>query len=215
MAIAVHIWSDVACPWCFIGKLRFEEAVAREGIQVDVTWHAYELDPRPRSATTFGNYVEWLSNKHGVSLAQALSMTEQMTERGRPMGIVFDFATAIPANTFDAHRLLCLSHVEGGSEQQNHLKHVLLKAHFTDARDLNQHQVLVELGAQAGLDEARVARMFASDEFAAEVKEDERAAREMRIGGVPFFVIGKNGVGGAQSVDTFARVIREESERLD
>jgi predicted DsbA family dithiol-disulfide isomerase len=211
MAIAVHIWSDVACPWCFIGKLRFEEAVQREDVSVDVTWHAYELDPRPRTASTFPGYVEWLSNKHGVSLSQARSMTEQMTERGRAMGIVFDFATAIPANTFDAHRLLCLAHREGGSGKQSHLKQILLQAHFTDACDLNLHQVLLSLAVQAGLDEARVSQVLASEEFADEVREDERTAQEMRIGGVPFFVIGKSGVAGAQSVETFASVLREEN----
>lgn len=207
--IPVHIWSDVACPWCFIGKVRFEEALRLEDVQADVVWHAYELDPRPRTATSFPSYVEWLSNKHGVPLFQAKQMTEQMTERGRDLGIVFDFETAISANTFDAHRLIHGARVQGGASLQNALKEALLKAHFSGARDLNQHEVLVELAAEAGCDKVRAAEVLASLEFADEVRADEREAQKMRIGGVPFFVIGKYGVAGAQSVETFRKVLRE------
>lgn len=207
--IPVHIWSDVACPWCFIGKVRFEEALRLEDVQADVVWHAYELDPRPRTATSFPSYVEWLSNKHGVSLSQATTMTRQMTQRGHELGIVFDFDTAIPANTFDAHRLLHGARLDRGAPFQNALKEVLLRAHFSGARDLNQRDVLAELAVEAGWGGLRATELLTASEFADEVRADEREAQKMRIGGVPFFVIGKYGVAGAQSVETFRKVLRE------
>ena len=204
----VEIWSDVVCPWCYIGKRRFEQALAgfphRE--QVEVVWRAFELDttaPAERS----GGYAENLAAKYGVPQAEAQRMIDTMTSAASQDGLDFRFDTARPGNTFDAHRLLHLAAERG---VQDDVKERLLRATFTEGEPIGDREALVRLAAEAGLDADEAREALASDRYAAEVRADERQAQAYGISGVPFFVVdGKYGVSGAQPADVLHEVLAQ------
>lgn len=204
----VEIWSDVACPWCYIGKRRFEAALAgfEHRDDVDVRWRSFELDP----SAPFDRedaYAQRLAAKYGTTLAEAEDTIDRMIEAGAQHGVVMRFDKARPANTFDAHRLLHLAAEHG---VQHDLKERLLYATFTRGAQVADVEVLVALAADAGLDPVEVRTMLASDAFGADVRADERAAAELGITSVPYFVVGGTyGVAGAQSPDVLLDVLRD------
>jgi predicted DsbA family dithiol-disulfide isomerase len=190
----VDIWSDIACPWCYVGKRRFETALALWGEPVEVVWRSFQLDPHAQSLDT--PYIDQLSRKFGP---QAPAMLQRMTETGATEGISFDFARARPANTFDAHRLVHLSATHG---LQTQMEERLFRAHFSEGAAIADHETLVRLAADVGVDAAEARTTLASDRFAREVQQDIAQAEAYGIRGVPFFVIdGKLGVSGAQSAE--------------
>ncbi|GAC1611464.1 MAG: protein disulfide isomerase FrnE [Mycobacteriales bacterium] len=192
----IDIWSDVVCPWCWIGKRRLETAVLRFPHPVDVRWHAFELDPAA-PASREGSYEQRLAHKYGCSVAEAAQMTARMTAVGADEGLDFRFDRAQPGNTFDAHRLL---HLAGERGVQNAVKERLFQATFTDGELVSDHQTLIRLAVEAGLSADEAAAVLADDRYADEVRVDEERARELGISGVPFFVVdGRYGVSGAQS----------------
>lgn len=200
MALTVHVWSDVVCPWCYIGKRRFEEAVQKFGEPVEIEWHSFELNQaRPAPETKKLGYVEWLGKKFG-DVQRAGAMIDQVSSVAAKEGLQFKLRDAVPAHTFDAHRLLQFAASEGKGGE---LHEKLFAAHFTRSVDLNDHAALASLAGGVGLDVDRAAAVLASDDFSAEVRADEADARSLGISGVPFFVIGRYGVSGAQSADTF------------
>ena len=202
----VEIWSDVVCPWCYIGKRRFEQALAGfpHRDEVEVVWRAFELDPSAPAERT-GGYAEHLAGKYGVPLAQAQSMIDTMTATAAQDGLEFSFGTARPGSTFDAHRLLHLAAERG---VQDAVKERLLRATFTDGEPIGDHDTLVRLVAEAGLDAEEARDVLASDRYAAEVRGDQRQARAYGITGVPFFVVdGRYGVSGAQPADALLEVL--------
>jgi predicted DsbA family dithiol-disulfide isomerase len=206
--VKVEIWSDVVCPWCAIGKRRFEQALAgfphRE--QVEVVWRAFELDPSAPSERT-GGYAENLAEKYGVPLAEAQQMIANMTRVAAQDGLDFRFDTARPGNTFDAHRLLHLAAERG---VQDAVKERLLIATFTEGEPIGDHDTLVRLVAEAGLDAEEARAVLASDRYAAEVRGDEQQARAYGITGVPFFVVdGRYGVSGAQPAEALGQVLAQ------
>jgi len=203
MALTVHVWSDVACPWCFVGKRRLEAAMEKFGEAVDVEWHSFELDPSRGSKDDLG-YAERLAKKYGFPLSRAQGMLVQMTQTGQKDGIVFDFGKAVPASTFDAHRLIQLA---GDRSLQNQLEERLFKAYFSEGVDLGDHAQLTRVAVEAGLDTDEVAAVLASDQYADEVAADKAAARELGVSGVPFFVIGRYGVSGAQPTEHLLQVL--------
>lgn len=210
----MQIWSDVACPWCFIGKRRLEAAARAEGLQLVVTWHSFELDPRRRAPEMEGlSYVERLAKKYGVPASHAQSMIDQMTSRGHQEGIEFHFEKAIPANTFDAHRVLhWAKHVElreGRPDLQDQTKERLLTAHLCEGQDVADANCLARLAEEVGLDGERVSALLASNDLATEVRADETTAMELEVRGVPFFVIGRYAVGGAQPEELFGEVLQK------
>ena len=202
----VEIWSDVVCPWCYIGKRRFEQALAafphRE--QVEVVWRAFELDPAA-PAERVGDYAELLSAKYGFPVSQGQQMIDTMTATAAQEGLDFHFETARVGNTFDAHRLLHLAHERG---VQDAVKERLLRATFTEGEPVGDHEALVRLTAEVGLDPDEARAVLGSDRYADEVRADEAQARAYGISGVPFFVVdGKYGVSGAQPVEALAQVL--------
>jgi predicted DsbA family dithiol-disulfide isomerase len=206
--VKVEIWSDVACPWCYIGKRRFEAALSRftHRDEVDVRWRSFELDPSA-PAVRDGAYADRLAAKYGVSTAQAEATIDRMIEAGAEAGVVLRFDRARPANTFDAHRLLHLAHERG---VQHDLKEILLHATFTKGAAIADVDVLVGLATGAGLDPVDARAVLGGDAFAADVREDERRAAELGITSVPFFVVaGTFGVAGAQAPDILLRVLEE------
>lgn len=204
----VEIWSDVVCPWCYVGKRRFEAALAQfaHREQVEVVWRAFELDPSaPRSYEGEGTYAERLARKYGSSVSEAQTMIDRMTGVAAELGLHFDFAISRTGNTFDAHRLLHLARVHG---VQNALKERLLKATFSEGEPIGSHDALIRLAAEAGLsvDEAR--EVLESGRYGDEVRADERRAQVAGISGVPFFVFDERyGVSGAQPPERLLQVL--------
>ncbi|GAC1332051.1 MAG: protein disulfide isomerase FrnE [Mycobacteriales bacterium] len=202
----VDIWSDVVCPWCYIGKRRFEGALARfaHRDEVTVTWHSFELDtsaPPERS----GPYAARLAEKYGVSVADAQGMVDSMTATAAGDGLDFRFDLARPGNTFDAHRLL---HLAGERGLQDALKERLLAAYMLEGRPVGDLDTLAALAAETGLDPVEARAVLRSDAYAADVRADEMQAAEIGISGVPFFVIDRRyGVSGAQPVELLLEVL--------
>jgi predicted DsbA family dithiol-disulfide isomerase len=204
--VHVEIWSDIACPWCYVGKRRFEAALAgfehREDVRV--TWRSFELDPsapreRPHDGATH------LAQKYGTSREQALAMHERMTAVAAGEGLDFRFDLARGGNTFDAHRLIHLGAERG---VQDAVKERLFRAYLTEGERIGDPETLVRLGAEVGLDADEAREVLASDRFADEVRADERQAQAFGINGVPFFVIDRAyGVSGAQPAETLLEVL--------
>ena len=204
----VEIWSDVVCPWCAIGKRRFEAALAgfAHRDEVEVRYRSFELDPgAPRVVE--GNATARLAEKYGVPYAQAEAMQQRVVDAAAGDGLDFRFDRARPGNTFDAHRLL---HLAADRGRQAELKERLLLAYFTEGEPIGDPDTLVRLAAAAGLDEAEARAVLASDAYRAEVREDQATARALGITGVPFVVLDRRlGVSGAQPVEAFAAALEQ------
>ncbi len=203
----VEIWSDVVCPWCYIGKRRFEKALGQfdQADAVDVVWRSFELDP---SAPTEGelDLVTRLASKYGVSRPQAEAMNQRVSDIAAGEGLRYRLDIARPGRTFDAHRLL---HLAADRGRQDALKEALLAAYQTQGQPIADPEVLRRVAVGAGLDEHEVHQVLAGDEYADDVRHDEREARELGISGVPFFVIDRRyGVSGAQPSDVLLEALQ-------
>jgi predicted DsbA family dithiol-disulfide isomerase len=204
----VDIFSDVVCPWCVIGKRRFEAALGQfeHAEDIDVVWRAFELDPNA-PARREGDYADRLARKYGMSREQAVAAHESLTATAAAEGLDFHFDRAQPGNTFDAHRLLHYAR-EAGPGLQDALKERLFLAYFTEGEAIGDPETLVRLAAEVGLDRQQCLEILASDRYAAAVRADEREAHELEVTGVPFFVVdGKFGIPGAQDADTILSVL--------
>jgi predicted DsbA family dithiol-disulfide isomerase len=194
--LSVDIWSDIACPWCYVGKRHFETALSDfpHARQVRVTWRAFELDPSA-PAEREGDYVARLGHKYGVPAAQAQSMIERMTAVARSVGLEFRFDRIRSGNTFNAHRLL---HLAAERDVQDAVKERFLRGYLCEGEAIGTSEALQRLATEAGLDADEVASVLASDSYGGEVRHEQAQAHELGISGVPFFVIGRYGVSGAQ-----------------
>jgi predicted DsbA family dithiol-disulfide isomerase len=204
--INVEIWSDVACPWCYIGKRRFEAALAQfeQRDQVKIVWRSFELAPDAPN-TTEDTLSEMLAKKYGMSLQQASDANNQVTALAAAEGLDYHFEKAHYGNTFDAHRLI---HLAAEYNLQDAMKERLLKAYFTDGLTIGDLDTLVQLAAEVGVDAERARTVLASDAFADAVRGDEQRATEFGISGVPFFAFDeKYGVSGAQPTEVFSEVL--------
>ncbi|MFH5229587.1 DsbA family oxidoreductase [Antrihabitans spumae] len=215
MSMKVEIWSDVVCPWCYVGKRRFERALTRfeHRDEIELVWRSFELDPNAApSATEQGNHAERIAAKYGVSVAEAQTMTDRLTATAADEGLDFRFDLARPGNTFDAHRLLHLALEHG---VQDELKERLDRATFTEGLATSDHSALRVLAIEVGLDAAEVDAVLEGDRYSDAVRADEQQARSYGISGVPFFVIDeKYGVSGAQSADIVLQTLEQAwSER--
>jgi len=204
----VEIWSDVVCPWCYLGKKRFERALAdfEHGDQVQVVYRSFELDPTaPRGVTTLT--VERLAEKYGMSPSEADKAQRQMEERAAADGLTFRMAGLRSGNTRDAHRLLQLAKEAG---LQSELIERFQRAYFTDQESIFDHAELTRLATEAGLDRDDVAAVLASDRYTDHVETDEQMAQALGATGVPLFVIDrKYGISGAQPPETIASVLEQ------
>lgn len=200
--LRVEVWSDIACPWCYVGKRRLEAAIARmpSPRDVEVVWRSFELDPTaPRVRRARTPYAERLARKYRSSLAQANAMIERMTSVGAAEGLAFRFDRVRPGNTFDAHRVLHLARERG---VQGAVKERLMRAYFTDGEAIGDRKALARLAGEAGLDPGEVRRVLAGDAYAGAVRADEDEARRNGIHAVPFLGIGDGyAVTGAQPVE--------------
>lgn len=204
----VEIWSDVVCPWCYVGKRRFEAALVNfpHGSEIELVWRSFELDPSAApSPEQPDDYVEHLASKYGTTPAQAQMMIDRMTSVAAEEGLDFRFDIARRGNTFDAHRLLHLALHKG---LQDSLKEQLDRATFTEGLAVSDHQALAQIATQVGLDEVEVKEVLTSDMYSDAVREDEAQARVYGISAVPFFVIdGKYGIAGAQPAEVIAAAL--------
>jgi predicted DsbA family dithiol-disulfide isomerase len=202
----VEIWSDVVCPWCYLGKRRFERALANfeHRDEVHVVHRSFELDPSAPAGVTTPT-VELLSAKYGMSPAQAEQAQRQMEERAAADGLTFRMSGLRSGNTRDAHRLLQLAKDAG---RQDELMEQLQRAYFTDQESIFDHDSLVRLAAAAGLDSGEVSDVLASGRYTDHVETDEKMAQALGTTGVPLFVIDrKYGISGAQSPETITEVL--------
>lgn len=203
----IEIWSDVVCPWCAVGKARFEQALARfpHADEVEVRWRSFELDPSAPAERT-GDYAGHLAAKYGGGREQAQQMIDHMTAVAAGEGLDFRFDVARPGRTFDAHRLL---HLAADRSRQHELTDILFRATFTDGEPIGDHEALQRLAVEAGLDEVEVKDVLAGDAYAAAVRADEEQARDHGISGVPFFVVDRAiGVSGAQPAEVLLQALQ-------
>jgi predicted DsbA family dithiol-disulfide isomerase len=208
--LRIDIWSDIACPWCFVGKRRLEAALAKfpHRDRVEVVWRAFELDPSaPRERTGGVSHAARVAAKYGKPVAEMEKMIASMTEMARRDGLSFRFDRIREGNTFDAHRVV---HLAGEHGKQDAMKERLLRAYLEEGEPIGDPATLVRLAAEVGLDAAEVEAVLGSDAHAAAVRADERMARELDIHGVPFFVLdGRHALEGAQPADVFLKALNQ------
>jgi predicted DsbA family dithiol-disulfide isomerase len=204
----VEIWSDIACPWCYVGKRRFEAALGEfeHRDEVRLVWRSFELDPEaPRERE--GDRAARLAEKYGMTLEQAREAERHLTEVAAGDGLDFRFDIARSGATFDAHRIV---HLAREHELQDAMKERLLRAYFTEGELVGDHQTLVRLAGEVGLSEHEVRETLAGDRYAEQVREDELAAGRFGITAVPTFVIDRAiGASGAQPPDALLALLRQ------
>jgi predicted DsbA family dithiol-disulfide isomerase len=211
----VDIWSDVVCPWCYVGKARFETALRGFGHrdEVEVVFRSFELDPGASSAGPGAGgretNLEMISKKFGMPMAQARQMEERVAGLARAEGLQYQLERP-NGNTFDLHRVLHLGREKG---VQGALIDAVYQANFAEARQIFSPEVIIEIAAQAGLDATDVSKVLDTDEYADAVRADEQEAGRLNISGVPFFAIDMAlGVSGAQSTEVFAGALSQAWE---
>jgi predicted DsbA family dithiol-disulfide isomerase len=202
----VEIWSDVVCPWCYLGKRRFERALESFGHHDDVTvvYRSFELDPTATPGVTTPT-AEVLASKYGMSPEQARDAQRQMEQRAAQDGLEFKMDSLRSGNTRDAHRLLHLAKARG---VQTELAERLHRAYFSEQASIFDHASLADLASEVGLDRDEVLRVLASDEYGDAVDTDEAMARSLGVTGVPFFVVDRRyGISGAQPAEVIAATL--------
>ncbi len=198
----VEIWSDVVCPFCYIGKRRFEAAMQQfaGADQIEVVWRSFLLDPDLKSDGKTTPY-EYLAERKGMSLEQSKQMHQQVTDMAKEVGLEYHYEKAIVANSVDAHRLLQLAKQHNLGDAT---KELLMKAYFIEGKDIDSHENLQAIGAQVGLDAQLVADTLSSDRYLPAVEADVLEAQQIGVRGVPFFVFDrKYAISGAQPADAF------------
>jgi predicted DsbA family dithiol-disulfide isomerase len=208
MTMDLEIWSDIACPWCYIGKRRFESALEQfeHADQVRVTWRSFELDPDAPPERE-GDRATRIARKYGLTLERVQEMERHLLEQAAGEGLEFRFDIARSGSTFDGHRLV---HLAAEHDRQDAMKERLLSAYFTEGTLIADHESLVELGVEVGVPAEQIRELLAGDRFAAEVREDERTALALGITAVPTFVVDRQrGVSGAQTPDLLLNLLRK------
>jgi predicted DsbA family dithiol-disulfide isomerase len=214
--LRIDVWSDVACPWCYVGKRRLEAALLQfpHRDSVDVVWRAFELDPSaPEELDLRVRYADRLASKYNVPVTEAQEMIERMTEVAKADGLAFRFDTIKPGNTLDAHRVI---HFARASGKQDAMKERLFRAYLTEGESIGRKEVLVRLAADVGLDSLAVAAMLATQDLEDAVHSDEEEARKIGIRGVPFFVLAaKYAVSGAQPTEVLLGALAQAWEAFE
>jgi len=211
MPLTVEIWSDVVCPWCYIGKRRFEAALERfeHRDEITIMWRSFELDPEA-AREQMGNAAERLAGKYGMTIERAQQLHAEMTERAAAEGLEYHLDVSRGGNTFDAHRMIHLAATYG---HQGAAKERLMRAYFTEGEQISVWDTLVRLMAEVGVDPVEARDALSLDRFADDVREDEALAQQLGIQGVPFFVFDRRyGLSGAQPVETMLTALERAWE---
>ena len=204
MSVKVDIWSDIACPWCYIGKRKFEAAVAGFADGVEIEYHSFELAP-DTPADFEGSETDYLARHKGITAAQSAAMLDSVTRIAADVGLRYDFDALHHTNTVKAHQLVHYAKAKGA---QADMEERLMKAYFEEGRHLGRSDVLADIGVEAGFDRDDVIRSLADDEFLPAVRADQAQAAEYGIDAVPFFVLDDTyGVAGAQEPAVFREAL--------
>jgi predicted DsbA family dithiol-disulfide isomerase len=212
--VELEIWSDIACPWCYIGKRRLETALAgfEEADALVITWRSFELDPEAPPERE-GELAAHLAHKYGMPVEQARGSQRDLAQMAAAEGLQLRFDRARSGNTFDGHRLVHLAAEHGA---QTAMKERLLHAYFSEGRLISDPDTLLATGVEVGVPEPAVRDLLAGDRFAAEVRADEQAARELGISGVPTFIVDRAiGVTGAQPPEMLLEMLRRGWSRRE
>ncbi len=204
----IEIWSDVMCPFCYIGKRHLEGAMETLPFknEIEIEWKSYQLNPDYHNNTNESLY-DYLARAKGMTVAQAKQLTGNVLEMANNAGLKLDFDQSIPANSFDAHRFLHFAKTNG---LQNEAEEALFHAHFMEGKDIANQEVLVAVGQTIGLAAEDLAKMLASDEFTEAVRYDIYESQQIGIRGVPYFVFDrKYALSGAQPAETFQAAITQ------
>jgi predicted DsbA family dithiol-disulfide isomerase len=204
----IEIWSDVMCPFCYIGKRRFESALQQftDKNNIEIEWKSFQLNPDLKTDPNI-NINQYLADIKGWTLDQAEEMNNHVTQMAAEVGLTYDFDKAIVANSFDAHRFSHLAKKHGLGDKA---EEALFNAYFTEGKNIADHDTLIALGVSVGLDEDEVKQTLKNDRYAVDVKQDIDEAQYLGIRGVPFFVMnGKYGISGAQSVPVFLETLEK------
>jgi protein disulfide-isomerase len=206
----IEIWSDIMCPFCYIGKRHLEKALESFSgrNQVEITWKSYQLDPTiPMSFVEPVGVYEYLADRKGWTLEQSEHMHERVVEMAASVGLTYIFDKAVVANSLLAHRVIQLAKSKGLDDV---MEEIFFKAYFTDGKDLASVEVLVSLGEQAGLDEAEIRSAIASEDLAYLVSQDIQEGVNLGVRGVPFFVFDrKYGISGAEPIQVFIDTLNQ------
>ncbi len=213
--LRIEVWSDIACPWCYIGKRRLETALREfpHADKVEVSWRAFELDPSaPRVRDTTQSHNQRLAKKYGVSVERAEAMNARLREVASAEGLTFDFENIRSGNTFDAHRLLQLAKNRGLQDQ---LEERLMHAYLCEGAAIGEQETLLRLAIDVGLDADEAQALLATDLHARDVRADQERARELGVDGVPFFQVGTRfAVAGAQPAELMLRALTKAWDEL-
>lgn len=213
----IEIWSDVMCPFCYIGKRKFEAALAQfeHKENVEVVWKSFQLQPNMVTDPT-KNTLEHLAESKGWTMAYTKQVTAQVVQMAKDVGLMYDFDKAVVANSFDAHRL---SHFAKSKGKGDAMEEQLFKAYFCDGKNTADHATLTQLAVAIGLDEAEAKQVLASNTYADAVRQDIYESQQIGVTGVPYFVLNnKYAVSGAQQPETFLGALRKawsEIEKAD
>lgn len=204
----VEVWSDVMCPFCYIGKRQFEKALAKfsDSNSIEIVWKSFQLDPSiPENVEKGMTSARYLSSRKGISEDQVKAMHKQVIQMAEKAGLEYNLDNAVVYNSFKAHRIIQFSKTKGLGDVA---EEIFFNAHFTRNRDLGNNTVLIEIGKEIGLTEAEVNEALASDDYALKVEQDIQEARQIGVTGVPFFVFNrKYAVSGAQPADAFLQTL--------
>jgi predicted DsbA family dithiol-disulfide isomerase len=213
LKMKVEVWSDIMCPFCYIGKRNYESALKQfDGRdKVEIEWHSFQLDPMiPKKIELKENVYRYLAKSKGIPYEQSVKMHERVIDMANKAGLDYRFDKAIVANSFDAHRLIQLAKSQGlGDEAEEKLFH----AYFTEGRDFGDHETLIAIGREIGLKKEEIQYALTSEDFASKVDRDIEEAGEIGIRGVPFFVLDrKYAVSGAQPPEYFLQALKQSFE---
>lgn len=207
----IMIWSDFACPFCYIGEKRLQDAIEELGLkkEFNLVYRAFELNRNAPKETT-ETIPELIAKKYNLSAEEAAKRVEEIDKAGNEAGLVFRYATAKSSNTLDAHRLMKFAEDKYGEKVASALNEGLFEAYFTDNRRLSDHKVLMQLAVNAGMPTEEVSRVLNSKHYTEQVRHDENEAEHLGVRGVPFIVFdNKIAVPGAISTDDFKKVLKE------
>ena len=207
----IEIWSDIICPFCYIGKRNFEAALeefeTKNENEIEIEWKSFQLDPSvPKSLENKVNTYEYLAERKWMTVEKSIELHQNVTEMARNVGLTYNFEKSVVANSFDAHKLIQLAKSKelGGVAEE-----VLFKAYFTNGKDMSDHSTLIELGKKIGFDEQEVISALDSEIFEAKVNADISEGYQIGVTGVPFFVFDrKHAISGAQPIETFLNALK-------
>lgn len=210
--IKIEIWSDIMCPFCYIGKRKLERAMAnyKNASHFEIEWKSFQLDPELKKENYAADGLDTydrVAKKYGRDRAWALEMHDSITQQAKEIGLTYNFDKVVVANSFDAHRL---SHFAKKNGVGNELEELIFKAYFTEGKDVSDYGVLIDLGSQVGLNPEEIQAVLASNDFAAEVKFDIEESHKIGVRGVPFFVFDRKlAVSGAQPEELFIQTLEQ------